>query len=418
MIEGKYLKYSPEINLEIFTLVWDKLESLFPSRIYDWTKDWSFESFRKNGYISIWGNNNTYSFGINNNKGNRNKTEITVQEILGYDPFVKDDFVLPEKWHLKVTNENLHLAKEFCNRKDFNLGNWSSIWKDLNGTVRALDTDNIEKDRIEITLNQFKKYVLKDYIETPKVEGREVIPEYVECIKQVHTNKYPYVGQIIKANKEGYLSGICSYKSQTYNECFKPSTKEAFDAQNQPKQPLKQAVHCTTQEEWDFVTEKLGNDETNWFKHPDWGNNKSFCMSFEGKNQSQTLDFYINAGYQILSFQEWCDLDGYKMKKEVKFEVGDYVILRGSGTGNGVWEDELVTQLLDLNNKNTGGGNINPDFNFKYKNYIFGTKSKYIIRHATPEEINNHLISIEQILVNNTDTKLIEDDFKLDYLPE
>lgn len=31
-------------------------------------------------------------------------TETTVQEILGYDPFVKE---LPEKWYVSVTNETV-----------------------------------------------------------------------------------------------------------------------------------------------------------------------------------------------------------------------------------------------------------------------------------------------------------------------
>lgn len=89
-LTNKYLKYTPEITLEIFTLVWNKLESLFSEGIYDWTKDWSLESFKKHGYISIWGTEK-YSFGINNNKGHGNDKETTVQEILGYNPFVKEE---------------------------------------------------------------------------------------------------------------------------------------------------------------------------------------------------------------------------------------------------------------------------------------------------------------------------------------
>lgn len=67
----------------------------------------------------------------------------------------------------------------------------------------------------------------------------DTIPEYVECIKKVHDNSSPKVGEIIKANSEGSLFGICSYNSITYKECFKPSTKEAFDKQNEPEIPTK-----------------------------------------------------------------------------------------------------------------------------------------------------------------------------------
>ena len=35
--------------------------------------------------------------------------ETTVQEILGYDPFVKDDFILPKKWCVKV-GDNINFS--------------------------------------------------------------------------------------------------------------------------------------------------------------------------------------------------------------------------------------------------------------------------------------------------------------------
>ena len=45
-LTGKYLKYSPEITLEIFTLIWDKLVELdIPGRIYDYYEDKSLEQF-------------------------------------------------------------------------------------------------------------------------------------------------------------------------------------------------------------------------------------------------------------------------------------------------------------------------------------------------------------------------------------
>lgn len=117
-LKGKYLKYSPEITLEIFTLVWDKLIELGFKSKYNNNLPNEFNSFiDKHNYLIIKdGIFNTYLKScIYDNK------ETTVQEILGYDPFVKE----------------------------------------------------------------------------------EVIPEYVECIKSVHGNKHPYVGQIIKADEEG-----------------------------------------------------------------------------------------------------------------------------------------------------------------------------------------------------------------------
>ena len=315
-LTNKYLQYSPEITFEIFELLWNKLiESGFKSR-YDNKLYSEFKAFRnKHNYLVIDDThfNTVMSFCI------INELETTVQEILGYNPFVKED----------------------------------------------------------------------------------VIPEYVECIKVATQNTK--IGEIFKCRHQNGLfefeynnkSGI-TYKSwdgwslpwsdELPQKFFKPSTKEAFDAQNKPKQPLKQAVHCTTQEEWDFVTEKFGNDGKNWFKHPDWGNNKSFCISFEGKNQSQTLDFYINAGYQILSFQEWCDLNGYKMESNQKFKVGDWVVNLDASMNYKINEICKISLIEDgkiaCEGKPTSRSNQK---DFKY------------FRHATPEEINNHLISIGQI---------------------
>ena len=112
-LTGKYLKYSPEITLEIFTLIWDKLKLIFPNeKIYDWVKVWDFDAFKEKGYISIWGSNK-YCFGINCCPGLGNYTEATVQEILGYDPFVNKE-VIPEYVEcMKVATRNTKIGEIF-----------------------------------------------------------------------------------------------------------------------------------------------------------------------------------------------------------------------------------------------------------------------------------------------------------------
>lgn len=570
-LTNKYIKYSPEITLEIFTLIWNKLINSGWGEYSNKTIEESYSQF-KSRYNHLTNQKNKI-FNTHVCPYSLNYKEITVQEILGYDPFVKDNFVLPEKWCILADGYG-DIGKYFNKQSAgkcytyelgyyhrFNDGNQDiTIGGNLN---KSFHKYNIKKHYVEITFEQFKKYVLKS-TEEPKDESKEVIPEYVECIYNNGTLKNNLlIGKIYKVNKKsstienivledypmsGIYRGLSISGSTIISKYtgFKPSTKEAFDAQNQPKQPLKQAVHCTTQEEWDFVISKfnpMGLKYTQFDKYKSNSiiifseeQNKIYYGSYSNKNETSFKE--------ILSFQEWCDLNGYKMKsnidltgrylkalidgpqstaykkgdiveifkkessnqyrigkvggvwwtyttnngtesqwellpedykmekeikfevgkwykldnwisrfnhlerdykfygenintitgfvdksgwmdlnkhtpieisieeiqqylpdnhydkikRDIKFEVGDYVILRGNGTGNGVWEDdELTTQLLDLNTKNTGGGNINPDFNFKYKNCIFGTKSKHIIRHATPEEINNHLISIGQI---------------------
>ena len=79
----------------------------------------------------------------------------------------KDEFVLPEKWCLKITNENVNFCKSLKNKE---LGFGEKYPYTINGyysPIRTssdfLGTFNLE-DRVEITFEQFKKYVLKEEV--------------------------------------------------------------------------------------------------------------------------------------------------------------------------------------------------------------------------------------------------------------
>jgi hypothetical protein len=186
---------------------------------------------------------------------------------------------LPNRWQIKVTKENQNMIKDFFTKEN----PMASQWFFSIDYIYGFKNDyyfNGDKSFPFLTDEQFKKWVLKETIDwIPKFKvgdkfksnltGLEIIikqigtcinsayrlndnkgfdtenylidkctkidtiPEYVECIKKVHDNSSPKVGEIIKANSEGTLIGICSYNSITYKECFKPSTKKAFDKQNE-----------------------------------------------------------------------------------------------------------------------------------------------------------------------------------------
>ena len=200
---------------------------------------------------------------------------------------------LPNRWQIRVTKENQNMVKDFFIRQSPHLHPKVDltrlVWSFSIGYIYGFKDDyyfNGDKLFPFLTDKQFKKWVLKETIDwIPKfkvgdkfksnLSNQEVIikeigtcinsayrlndnkgfdresylinkctkidtiPEYVECIKKVHENSSPKVGEIIKANSEGSLIGICSYNSITYKECFKPSTKEAFDKQNEPEIPTK-----------------------------------------------------------------------------------------------------------------------------------------------------------------------------------
>ena len=153
-IKNRYLKYFPEITLEIFTLVWNKLIEYRFKQKYGYNLNNEFECFKNNhNYLIIEDDFfNTYlkSCIFDN-------VEITVQEILGYDPFVKEEFILPEKWVIKVTTDNLPELKK-CDKLNKTVGYPYSINGYYGSTTHGDAV--VPKDYTEITFEQFKKYVL------------------------------------------------------------------------------------------------------------------------------------------------------------------------------------------------------------------------------------------------------------------
>mgnify|MGYP007069469421 CR=1 FL=1 len=633
-LTNKYLKYSPEITLEIFEKIWNKLLEVYKVSYPD-DLETRFEEFTRGESISL-----SYDgeLGLYLMYSSETKTETTVQEILGYDPFIKEgeldsnkiyhgriknyggyiifkpntyelfsqngdipnsfstgnypsqvigaviatkeewewlelcisnnkfmekpfveEFVLPKSWCLRTTPET---DKILC---EWRGGGHCSDTKD---SLLVYDSEsaypkyweNIRKiDKYqEITFDQFKKYVLKE-----PTEVKEVIPEYVECIKQMTAFDLSKIYKTETYSEGGYRVLHPAGGGQTiqgYENNFKPSTKEAFDAQNQPKsiekwsagsyvlflednigdnqfkkgdikkisqficdrfdnggieyeggrendinheksnklkwfatkseaeefaktlvepvkhgngildaiepkQLLKQAVHCKTQEEWNFVKNKINRDNEWEEDYP--------CQILVGKsNWKGGVQFCINEGYQILSFQEWCQQNGYLMENKCEFKIGKYYrfnigkstdsstrTIRFAGTNK---DRHIIADLwlMDLGKKFTVFKNdwnksnvnnpvelsieeiqqylpeghpdkiqLNPEFKVgdyvisldKSISYIVGEICKVskinkthlacenkpqsdfsmkpfrCFRHATPEEINNHLISIGKI---------------------
>lgn len=463
-LTDKYLKYSPEITLEIFTLVYNKLIDLkwAPNEMRSIRTMWKeFDVFP---FLCDLGYSGMKLFGTFS-ASRYNDTETTVQEILGYDPFVKDDFVLPKKWHVRVTKENYNVLNNWrvniikYSRDNFDVAYEIILQDGSGGSAKA------HKGETEITFDQFKKYVLKEAIETSK----ETNPEYVECLEN-HDTQFTK-GKIYKVINSEFNSIEVDLDdngkpNSWHKKFFKPSTKEAFDAQKEKQ--LKQAVHCTTQEEWDFVTEKLGYK---WSEYSKWSVHKNnTCINLKRLGFGTAGVAY--KGYQILSFQEWCDLNGYKMEKEVKFKVGKWYKCKNHNYAIKYLREKaydfshviVYSDIID-DNKNyksysegkTGVGytdgigwyelkdlseiqqylpddhpdkikpaikqtkNIQNEFKvgdwvkwrdghidtikkhcdrFKdswYLNEVYASCSEKVLKHATPEEINNHLISIGQI---------------------
>lgn len=73
----------------------------------------------------------------------------------------------------------------------------------------------------------------------------------------------------------------------------------------EPK-PEKAVVHCTTQEEWDFVSEKLGYS----WSVSKWSDNKENSCININRYASASKSYYEAEGFKIYPFKQWCDLSG------------------------------------------------------------------------------------------------------------
>lgn len=245
----------------------------------------------------------------------------------------KDDFVLPKYWHVIVTKENLGILSKWRfdnNRLKLDVGDFVGIssFRD----TKAHNSIYLESFGQEITFEQFQKYVLKTPIkeEVKPIEKpmQEIIPEYVECIKST-SNKSFILGNIYKTNSssEKHLYRFDKDEQGDKNgltaTSFKPSTKEAYEAQNKPiKQYVGKVVHCTTQEEWDFVSNKLEYIWFNSYQFNLYKNNSCIKLS---ANTCGNLNWYKDNNYQILSFQEWCEENSYFYPNKPK-DFGKYFI--------------------------------------------------------------------------------------------
>lgn len=139
------------------------------------------------------------------------------------------------------------------------------------------------------------------FISKEEALRRTKIPEYVECIKQVHTNSTPKIGEIIKANSEGTLIGICTYDSYTYRTCFKPSTKEAYDAQ---------------------LNKEIKFEVGKWYKIEDWRSKAVNCI--ENSNSILRYSEFIDESGQLRKITNEIRKDLYKLNDVTK-EIQQYL---------------------------------------------------------------------------------------------
>lgn len=156
-------------------------------------------------------------------KNNKNEFEI------GTWYYCKSGF----EWYFKYVKEDSNKV-EFYDYIDIDLKEFGK-----NNYLCCLTKKEIKNIR-KVELSEIQEYLPEGHID------KEVIPEYVECIKEDSGIK---IGEIYRIKKEKgytYCDMVVYYldinESPYFQSYFKPSTKEAYDAQNNQKSIKKWSV--------------------------------------------------------------------------------------------------------------------------------------------------------------------------------
>ena len=340
---------------------------------------------------------------------------------IGYNPvlttLIKLNFITmkePDKWCVAITPENREAIEK-----------WRTANVTLNGRGYCVNKTSFNSmigywypDKpggyTEISFEEFKVYTSK-----PK----DLTGRYVKCLVDGAQGTKCKAGEIYKLVSLYDIMETQVYKLEDgLCLCISPNTSDRWELLPEDysvNEPLKQAVHCKTQEEWDFILSKFNPNKlqsNHWDVYK-----KESCFSLQ---ENCERDGYTSVRHfkvdevKILSFQEWCNLNGYKMEKEVKFEVGDYVVLQYSSA-------KEIGYDTDCNNTRLKAGHIDKIANFRNGQTLnknpkirwvglgsdpYNGIVEILLRHATQEEINNYLISIGQIPAEKYPFKKLEED--------
>jgi hypothetical protein len=133
------------------------------------------------------------------------------------------EFVLPEKWAIIITNENKEIVNNYRKQLGLNIRNLEVDWVHLSerhdGTYFHFNKNHFNKHTscIEITFEQFKKYVLKEEVVEKKVI--EPLPQFkiietIETITKVENNEGNqfFIDDIVIGSKTKIKSKIISFK--------------------------------------------------------------------------------------------------------------------------------------------------------------------------------------------------------------
>lgn len=309
---------------------------------------------------------------------------FTLEDIELYE----NDFVLPQEWFVRATEENRDCLRTW---RQGDYTNWEDNLCMLSDRYWSTCSHTIKSNYVEISFEQFKEYVLKTKDkETNMEQMKTALPrdnygirvennarEIVEYLKLEHE----FIGNAENSSVYYYNNGRWTCSSSKNVPCgIKVFTLEEFKILKQMESKSEKEIvgYKLIKPEYEQAVKeitKFGN-----FDFIKGKNNHGYIVSPPTEKSESTVCFdkLSEAGVLDIWFEP--------IFEDQKYKIGDWVLLKGIGSGNGVGDKaEVVVKLLPL--QSGLNGNIDPDFAFRYKSALYGTRKEYIIRKATPEEI-------------------------------
>lgn len=129
--------------------------------------------------------------------------------------FLKDDFVLPKKWCIKLTKENKQTVQNWRikNHYDCDINEGHFIFENASWNFNNKDNE------LEITFEQFKEHVLKEEIMEKKIIGYKLVKtEFRDAVRAIVTDKKWFDSHFDNISEVGNFGNIDGHLE--YNEIY------------------------------------------------------------------------------------------------------------------------------------------------------------------------------------------------------
>jgi hypothetical protein len=211
-----------------------------------------------------------------------------------------------------------------------------------------------------VTLERGKDYHITEKDNTWIIRFEKFVDDILYDSKAISKTTY-YGFQSLKG--WGEVSSIKSIRPATVQESKHLNQCIAANKYVEMEKTYEyEVVHCTTQEQWDFVKEKLGYTFLNQWKVSEQDSCIDIIYSGSG-----AINWFKERNSKVYSFQDWCVKFNHQFED---FKVGDWVVITKSDEDWVEKMDKFVGKCVQITLMTKDGGICflnDENWNWKYK---------------------------------------------------